>query len=140
MRLFLDANVLVSVLNKEYPLFSYSSRIVSLADHKNFEVFTSPLCLAIGFYFAEKKNKKTAKQKIETLAKHLSISSVTGAAVKKAIENPSIHDFEDGLEYYAAAESKCACIITEDVKDFYFSDIEVLTCEGFFNKYLGSNK
>ena len=56
MRIFLDANVLVSVLNKEYPLFTYSSRILSLADHKGYEVFTSPLCLTIAFYFAEKKN------------------------------------------------------------------------------------
>lgn len=36
MRIFLDANILVSVLNKEYPLFSCSARIVSLADNKNF--------------------------------------------------------------------------------------------------------
>ena len=30
MKLFLDANVLVSVLNKEYPSFTYTSRILSL--------------------------------------------------------------------------------------------------------------
>ena len=28
MRIFLDANILVSVLNKEYPLYTYSARIV----------------------------------------------------------------------------------------------------------------
>ena len=56
MRIFLDANILVFVLNKEYPLFSYSARIVSLADNKKFTVYTSPICLAIAFYFAEKKS------------------------------------------------------------------------------------
>ncbi len=136
MRIFLDANVLVSVLNKEYPLFSHSARIVSLTDRSDFEVFTSPLCLAIAFYFAEKKNKKTARQKITLLASKLSISSISETTVKKATENASIHDFEEGLEYYAAAESKCKCIVTEDVKDFYFSEIEVLSCEKFFEKYL----
>ena len=39
MRIFLDANILVSVLNKEYPLFTYSSRIISLADNKKFTVW-----------------------------------------------------------------------------------------------------
>ena len=136
MRIFLDANVLVSVLNKEYPLFSHSSRIVSLSDHKDFEVFTSPMCLAIAFYFAEKKNKKTARQKIALLAKHLSVSPLSESAVKKTVDNSAIHDFEDGLEYYAAVESKCKCIITEDVKDFYFADMEVMTCEEFFKEYL----
>jgi predicted nucleic acid-binding protein len=56
MKIFLDANILISVLNKEYPLFTYSSRILSLADDKRFQVFTSPVCLAIAFYFAEKKS------------------------------------------------------------------------------------
>lgn len=136
MRIFLDANVLVSVLNKEYPLFSYSSRIVSLADHKNFEVFTSPICLAIAFYFAEKKNKRLARQKVGLLSEHLSIAAISETIVRKVTKNLAIHDFEDGMEYYAALENKCECIVTEDIKDFYFSDIEVITTEGFFEKYL----
>ncbi|HPM30759.1 MAG TPA: hypothetical protein PLJ60_10545 [Chryseolinea sp.] len=55
MNIFLDANILVSVLNKEYPLFTYSARILTLADNKKFTVFTSPICLAIAYYFAEKR-------------------------------------------------------------------------------------
>lgn len=140
MRIFLDANILVSVLNKEYPLFSYSARIVSLTDHKGFEVFTSPICLAIAFYFAEKKNKKTAREKIGLLSEKLHVAAISETAVRKAARNSAIHDFEDGLEYYAALESKCDCIITEDVKDFYFSAIEVISGEGFFEKYLTSKK
>jgi predicted nucleic acid-binding protein len=140
MRIFLDANILVSVLNKEYPLFSYSSRIVSLAGHHEFEVFTSPLCLAIAFYFAEKKNKKLARQKISLLGENLSITTINHPIVKKVIANPAIHDFEDGLEYFSAIESKCDCIITEDVDDFYFSKIDVLSCEAFFDRYLAIKK
>ena len=136
MRIFLDANILVSVLNKEYPLYTYSSRIVSLAKHKEFEVYTSPMCLAIAFYFAEKKNKKLARQKVALLGERLSISGISETTVRKVTKNLAIHDFEDGLEYYAALESKCECIITEDVKDFYFSDIEVISAENFFEKYL----
>lgn len=136
MRIFLDANILVAVINKEYPLFSYASRIVSLADHQQYEVFTSPLCMAIAFYFAQKKNKKSAKDKIKLLTTKLSIAGVNKPEVQKSIQNPVIHDFEDGMEYYSALESKCKCIITEDKEDFYFSEIEVLNCEEFFNKYM----
>jgi predicted nucleic acid-binding protein len=137
MRIFLDANILVSVLNKEYPLFTYSSRILSLTDNEKFEVFTSPVCLAIAFYFAEKKHKtKMAKQKIRLLSEHLSIAAVTESVVSKTAKNPAVNDFEDGLEYYAAIESKCQCIITENIRDFYFSDIEVISSEAFFEKYL----
>lgn len=137
MKLFLDANILVSVLNKEYPLFTYSSRILSLTDTKSFELFTSPVCLAIAFYFAEKKtNSLTAKKKIELLCKHLIIAGNSTESVTKTLKNPSIHDFEDGLKYYAALENECTCILTEDKNDFYFSEIEVINCLEFCKKYL----
>ncbi|WP_231490740.1 PIN domain-containing protein [Pedobacter sp. Leaf170] len=137
MKIFLDANVLVSVLNKEYPLFTYSSRILSLASHPKFDVYTSPLCLAIAFYFAEKKHKsQLAKQKIDLLCQHIKIAPNSAMGVFDTLVNKSIHDFEDGLEYYAADSAGCKCIITEDIEDFYFADIEVLNCQEFFQRHL----
>jgi predicted nucleic acid-binding protein len=137
IRIFLDANVLVSVLNKEYPLFTYSSRILSLASNPKFEVYTSPICLAIAFYFAEKKHKSIlAKQKIAILCAHINIAENLTDGVVKTLSNKRIHDFEDGLEYYAAKENNCTCIVTEDTDDFYFSEIEVLDCKSFFKRYL----
>ena len=141
MRIFVDANILVSVLNKEYPLFSTTSRILSLADKNKFTLYTSPVCLAIAFYFAEKKFKSiVAKSKIKLLCDHIHIADVNETAVSKTLQNSAINDFEDGLEYYAALESKCNCIITEDVDDFYFSKIEVLGSEEFFKKHLFGKK
>lgn len=137
MKIFLDANILVSVLNKEYPLFTYSSRIVSLADRSKFTLYTTPVCLAIAFYFAEKKFRSVAaKKKIDILCEHIHIADVNKHTVSKCLKNPRVNDFEDGLEYYAALEHKCDCIITEDIDDFHFSEIEVLRSEHFFQKYL----
>ncbi len=137
MKVFLDANILVSVLNKEYPLYTYSSRIVSLADNKRFQLFTSPICLAIAFYFAEKKSGTVqAKNKIELLVNKLWIASADKEVVKSAIQNKEVEDFEDGLEYYSAVNAKCACIVTEDLNDFHFATSEVLNSKGFLEKYL----
>ncbi len=138
MRIFLDANILVSVLNKEYPLFPFTSRILSLADHRNFKIFTSPVCLAIAFYFAEKKHGALmAKQKMNLLCSHITIAESTATTVKDALSNPAVNDFEDGLEYYAALENKCQCIVTEDKEDFYFSTIAVLGSIEFCKNYFG---
>jgi len=137
MRLFLDANILVSVLNKEYPLFTYSARIVSLADNKKFTVYTSPICLAIAFYFAEKKSgTQLAKRKIEILSGKLSITTVGKNEVIQSIQNKKVNDFEDGMEYYAAENNNCDAIITEDISDFYFSSIPVFNSKAFIEKYL----
>ena len=137
MRIFLDANILVSVLNKEYPLFTYAARIVSLADNKKFTVYTSPVCLAIAFYFAEKKSgTQLAKQKIKLLSEKLSITAMGKNEVLQALENKQVNDFEDGIEYYAAVNNKCDVIITEDTGDFYFAGIPACTAHDFLTAYL----
>jgi predicted nucleic acid-binding protein len=136
MRLFVDANIIVAVLNKEYPLFSNAARILSLAERTGFEVFTSPVCLAIAFYFAEKRNKATAKKKIDLLCQHIKTAPVTETCVSAALANKNVHDFEDGLEYYAALEKGCTCIVTEDTHDYYFSTIEVFNSKDFLQRLL----
>lgn len=136
MRIFLDANILVAVLNKEYPVYTYAARVISLTNNKKHSVYTTPICLAIAFYFAEKKSGTAmAKQKIKLLADNLLIAKVESKEVIAAIENKKINDFEDGLEYYAAKNNNCQVIITEDKNDFYFSEIEVLGCKDFLEKY-----
>lgn len=137
MRIFLDANILVSVLNKEYPLFTYTARILSLTDNNKFTVYTSPVCLAIAFYFAEKKSgTQSAKQKIKLLSEKILITDVGKNEVMQALENRQVNDFEDGIEYYAAVNNKCDVIVTEDVDDFYFADIKICRAQNFLMEYV----
>jgi predicted nucleic acid-binding protein len=137
MKIFLDANILVAVLNKEYPIFSLAARILSLADQPKYTFYTSPVCLAIAFYFVEEKTSSSvAKNKIKIILEHIEIVENLRGAILKTLENKRVHDFEDGLEYYAAEQAGCDCILTENLKDFYFADLEVLDCKGFAEKYL----
>ncbi len=132
MKVFVDANILVATLNKEYPLFTWSARLLSLHGKHNILLFTSPLCLAIAFYFAGKKSGvKLARKKIQLLCENIRVTAINEEITQKAAKNPQIHDFEDGLEYYSALQSKCDFIITENLKDFYFSEIELKGCEEF---------
>jgi predicted nucleic acid-binding protein len=136
MKIFLDANILVTVLCNEYPRFTECARVLSLADDERFEVFTSPLCLAIGAYFAEKKNgKKLAKRKIALLAEKLRITTMDGTVAQRTVANRKVDDFEDGLEYYSAVDSDCTCIVTYDRNDFHFSEMEVLDAREFLLRH-----
>ena len=137
MKIFADANVLVSVLNKEYPLFSYTSRILTLNDYPQYAVYTSPVCLAIAFYFSEKKSGNLlARKKMKYLSDNIHITDTGKDVVSKTNSNKKIHDFEDGIEYYSALNSGCKCIVTENTEDFYFSEIEILNAKDFLLKYL----
>jgi predicted nucleic acid-binding protein len=136
-KVFADANILVAVLNKEYPLFSSAARLLSLAERPNFTVYTSPVCLAIAFYFAQKKcGERKALEKIRVLSTKVEITSCGSKEVISAASNPRISDFEDGLEYYAALHAGCEAIITEDLDDFHFSDLPVLRCEDYLRNHV----
>lgn len=135
MKIFVDANILVSVLNKEYPSFSFTSKVLSLADRPPFEIYTSPICLAIAFYFAQKKcGAAKAKEKMAVICQKIKTAVVSEEAVHQALANKKIKDFEDGLEYYAALAQDCSAIITFDKNDFYFSEIELFLPEDFLER------
>ncbi|MDE1192443.1 MAG: PIN domain-containing protein [Arachidicoccus sp.] len=137
MKIFLDANILIAVLNKEYPLFTNAARIISLTENNKFKVYTSPLCLAIAFYFSGKKSgDAVARKKIAIMSQQLHICNTNAIAVSNTIQNNRILDFEDGLQYYSAVDAGCKIIITEDTEDFYFADIEVINSENFLKQYV----
>lgn len=141
MKIFIEANILVTVLNKEYPLYSNAARVLSLADSKQYTLVTTSICLAIAFYFAEKKHGTTqARKKIAELAAHFEIAYCGAEEVEKAIKDKRVHDFEDGVEYYAALHTGCTCIVTENKEDFYFSLMDVLDAEQLLRKYIIRNK
>lgn len=132
MKIFVDANILIAVLNKEYPLFSNAARILSQNNKNNIRIYTSPLCLAIAFYFASKKsNESIAKNKIDLLCQNISITTMNEKLSLQAVQDVKIHDFKDGLEYYSALHHSCDYIVTEDLQDFYFSKIPVVNSEKF---------
>ncbi len=140
-RVFIDANVLVAVMNKEYPLFSDAARVLSFADRNDFNLFTSPVCLAIAFYFAEKKSGTSlAKKKLKLLLEHIKVTTVDDKTVRQALNNASIHNVEDGMQYYSALALSCTYIVTEDKDDFYFFEIKVVSCGEFLRNHFASDK
>ena len=137
MRVYLDANIIVSLLNFEQPLFQHSARLISLSDTKRIVFYTSPVALAIAFYFCSKKyNQKIAKEKMGLLCNKIKIAINLEKDATNIVVDKRINDFEDGLQYYAAKAARCNCIISEDMEDFYFSDIEVFSTSQFLEKYL----
>ncbi len=95
MKVFLDANILVTVLNKEYPTFSYAARVLSLAENNKFELYTSPICFAIAFYFSSKKSGAiVAKKKIDLFAEKIQVTENKQADILKVANNKQVLDFK----------------------------------------------
>jgi predicted nucleic acid-binding protein len=141
MKVFLDANILVSVLLVEYPVYPFAARIIGLTDQKGYQIYTSHVCLAIAFYFAKKYyGASSAKKRMFLMSSHLTITSTGLDAVYSAFDDREFLDFEDGIEYYSAVEAGCTIIVTEDKEDFKSSKLEVLNAEEFLTKYILSKR
>ncbi len=132
---FLDANILISVLNKEYPLFISSARVLSLADAEGFKLYTSALSLGITHYFAEKKSgRKMANKKISLFLEKIHIVDCGHEEAQQVISLGTDVDFEDALQYFSACNSMCSCIVSSNLKDYYFSSLPVLTPAQFLKE------
>ena len=138
MKVFIDANILVAVVNKEYPLFTYASRVLSWVTANRHQPVTTSVSLAITYYFAAKKHGMlSAKERLALMADHLIIADCSKTEVMQAATEKKVRDFEDGMQYFAALNAGCTCIVTENVKDYYFSKIDVLTAKDFLLKMYG---
>ncbi len=126
MKVFVDANVIINVLNREYPQFEFSSRFLSLADDKCFTLYTSTLSLGICWFYAEKKSGRAlANKKIAQLLQNIRISECGESEVLKAMADKKADDFEDALQVYSAIKSGCTHIVTNNLNDFHFSSLKI---------------
>ncbi len=137
MNLFVDTNVLMTVMLPERKHLDASARVLSLAQDFRHRLFTTAMALGNCFYMLEKRSGyMVAKRKIGILAEHLHIAPCDDAETRKALAEKRVHDFEDGLQYFAALRAGCNHIITYDDAGFYYATIPVLTPEIFLTQYI----
>lgn len=124
--IYLDVNVLVAIINHELNSVADCTKILSLADNPKFNVYASPITLAICFYFAEKKKGRAgANQFIQILSNKIKMMDNKSTHIHKVLLDSRITDFEDGLHYHAAIDANCTAIITYNKSDFFYSTIPV---------------
>jgi predicted nucleic acid-binding protein len=131
-KVYLDANIIVAVINNEYPVLPDCAKVLSLCTDVRFRVYTSPLCLGIAFYYAQKKTStQNALAIIKNLSEKILVVSNTEYHIKQTLANNKILDFEDGMQYYAAMEAGCHAIVTHNQKDFHFSEISIFSAKDY---------
>jgi predicted nucleic acid-binding protein len=130
-KLFVDSDVLLDLFLERHPFYTYTQKLLILADHKKINLFTSSVIINNLFYFiARDKDKQKAKQSLNLLIKICKILPVDESVVKSAL-NSEFNDFEDALQYFTAITFDCEQIITRNLKHYKQSTIPVLTAEQF---------
>ena len=126
MNVFLDANILVAIVKREAKRAEASARVLSLADHPRFKVYTTAISVATSFYFAGKRHgDEWAKRQLSILCDKLFIAPCDEAEIRLTLKEQAVHDLEDGFQYFAALRAGCDALITYSAGDFYFSKIPI---------------
>jgi predicted nucleic acid-binding protein len=131
MKVMIDLNVLLDVLQKREPYFGASAKTLALASQKKFEACLPAHCLTTLYYITQKyAGKKTANKAIDWVLNSLKIQPETEHDFLRA-RALDMSDFEDAVVAAIAESAGCAAIITRNITDFNGAPVSTLTPEEF---------
>jgi len=130
-RIFLDTNVVIDFLGEREPFYEPVAKILTLADSKKIQLFTSPTTISTTYYVLAKfEDSKVSLEKIRKFRILCDISIMNNEVIDKAISS-DFKDFEDAMQYFSALATNCDLIITRNEKDFKSALIPILNCESY---------
>lgn len=126
MRVLLDTNVLLDVIEVRKEIFDDSSMVVLLA--AEYDGFISASSVTDIYYIEHKRNHSKEKTKtiMDKLFKLFSILDTTAEDYRNALRS-GIPDYEDAILVESAKRNDMDCIVTRDTKDFKNAGIPVYT-------------
>jgi len=138
MRVFLDTNILLDIIEGRQKFLLASSNVFDLGIRGQIEMFATPLTFANCVYTARKNvGYEQAVKGLRNLKSFVKTAAMDDIQVTGAL-NSGMPDFEDMLQYEAAVASRCDVIVTRDKKRHFPTDgLPVLSPEIFLNLYFG---
>lgn len=123
--LFFDTNFIVDYfLRQEFS--QVCKDVLKKALENNDNLYVSYLSIANFAYIARKLPVQELYELLEKILEIFFIVDNDKIQIESAIKIKA-KDFEDVLQYQSAISSNCDYIITRNPKDFYFSEIEILS-------------
>ena len=136
-KIFLDANVLIDLINVDNDLHKPIGLLFNLIINKKEILFCSPTTFAITYYFIGKKikDKKILNEKIKRMFAYFKFTREDSIIMEK-VKKSSFTDLEDALQYYSAIDAGVELIITKNHFDFSKSIIPVYHPLQYINQFL----
>jgi predicted nucleic acid-binding protein len=135
-KLLLDTNIVIDLLAKREPGYTFAARIFSLGDKRQLQLGVSALTIANTNYLLLKlKSPDEVKSILRKFKLLVNILPLEDKVINLALNDKDFKDFEDGLQYFTAIENSQDIIITRNLKDFKNSKIPVMTADQFIKVY-----
>lgn len=135
MRILIDTNVILDILQKREPFFADSYRALRKAIESDAECLLSASAATDIFYMLRKTlgSAQQAKEQIEKLAQLVSFAAVQGMDIHTALMR-EMPDFEDAVVDAVAERNGASYILTRNIKDFAGSVVPAILPVDFLDK------
>jgi predicted nucleic acid-binding protein len=129
MKVFIDTNILLDVLQQRHPHFAAASRIWHLSETKALDGFVSAISFNNIFYIARKQiGRDGAVNAMSRIRAVFGLAPLDAAIIDFAISSKAA-DFEDAIQAASAKAADCEWIITRNPNDFRAFGILTVTAE-----------
>ena len=126
MKVFLDTNIVIDLLEKREPFYIDAVKLFTLAYQKKITLFVSPMTYATASYLLRKHGKEGMRKLLNNFRQLSQITTADERVVDAALAS-SFDDYEDALQYYSALTRNVDVIVTRNKKDFTSASIPVLS-------------
>ena len=126
MRLFLDTNIMVDLLEGREPFCYDAAQLFTMAHDKKVELLVSPMTFSTASFLLRKHGSEGVRILLSNLRQLVSVTISDERTVDDSIAS-QFKDFEDAMQYYTALNAKAEIIITRNGKDFTASNLPVMT-------------
>ena len=132
--IFLDTNILMDILANRQPFYKSSSEIYKLGLSKKATLYTSANTISTLHYLLKKyTTEQNVRQSLEEITNVVIIIPIDINIIKKSLKS-NYKDFEDAIQIISAQSiNNMNCIVTRDLKDYKYAQINVLTPDEFLN-------
>jgi predicted nucleic acid-binding protein len=126
VKVMIDLNVILDVLQKRNPFYETSAALLAAAEIGEIQGYISAHSVTTLFYLIQKGNSSSeARAMITNLLQFLKIGPVDQNTIEQAL-NLDYHDFEDAVQMISAVQCKVDYLITRNIKDYQPALLPVL--------------
>lgn len=134
-RVFIDTNIFLDILFRREQFVDDALSIFDMAVDGQIVLLISDLSIANIKYITRKEiSTEEFYNLIQIFRPIFTIVPLGAEVIDKAISLQA-SDFEDALQYFSAVQAEADCLVTRNIKDFAFADMEVLDSKTFVVKY-----
>ena len=134
-RVFIDTNIFLDILFRREQFVDDALSIFDMAVDGQIVLLISDLSIANIKYITRKEiSTEEFYNLIQIFRPIFTIVPLGAEVIDKAISLQA-SDFEDALQYFSAVQAEADCLVTRNIKDFAFADMEVFDSKTFVVKY-----